>query len=143
MRRSASQTHDASSTWRSTGESLSIASTSIRSIFPIAVNGASGRHCLSVYRELRELYGPEIHLTGGMSNVSFGLPQRGLLNDVFLLLALEAGADSGILDPIASPLHRVLALDRDSPPVRHAVAALTGVDEGCRAYLRAYRAGEL
>lgn len=112
-------------------------------IFPIAVNGASGRHCLSVYRELRELYGPEIHLTGGMSNVSFGLPQRGLLNDAFLLLALEAGADSGILDPIASPLHRVLALDRDSPPVRHAVAALTGVDEGCRAYLKAYRAGEL
>jgi hypothetical protein len=66
-----------------------------------------------------------------------------LLNDAFLLLAIEAGANSGILDPIASPLGRVLALDRDSPPFRLAVAALTGVDEGCRAYLRAYRAGEL
>ncbi|HLG09758.1 MAG TPA: dihydropteroate synthase [Gaiellaceae bacterium] len=112
-------------------------------VFPIAVDGASGRHCLSVYRELRELHGPEIHLTGGISNVSFGLPHRRLLNDAFLLLAIEAGADSGILDPIASPLRRVLALDRDSQPFLLAVDALTGVDAGCRAYLRAYRAGEL
>jgi 5-methyltetrahydrofolate--homocysteine methyltransferase len=112
-------------------------------VFPIAVDGASARDCLSVYRELRELHGPEIHLTGGISNVSFGLPCRRLLNDAFLLLATEAGADSGILDPVASPLDRVLALDRDSLPFRLAVDALTGVDEGCRAYLRAYRAGEL
>lgn len=112
-------------------------------VFPIAVDGASVTHCLSVYRELRELHGPEIHLTGGISNVSFGLPHRRLLNDAFLLLAIEAGADSGILDPIASPLRRVLSLDRDTLPFRFAVDALTGVDEGCRAYLKAYRAGEL
>ncbi len=112
-------------------------------VFPIAVDGASGRHCLSAYRRLRELYGPEIHLTGGISNVGFGLPRRRLLNDAFLLLAIEAGADSGILDPIASPLDRVLALDRDSRPFRLAVDVITGVDEGCRAYLSAYRAGKL
>jgi len=112
-------------------------------VFPVAVDGASVTHCLAVYRELREHYGPELHLTGGVSNVSFGLPHRRLLNDAFLLLALEAGADSGILDPIASPLPRVLALDRDSQPFRLAVDALTGIDRGCRAYLKAYRAGEL
>lgn len=112
-------------------------------VFPIAVDGASGTHCLSVYRELREVFGLEIHLTGGISNVGFGLPHRRLLNDAFLLLAMEAGADSGILDPIASPLDRVLALDRNSQPFRLAVDALTGVDAGCRAYLRAYRAGQL
>jgi 5-methyltetrahydrofolate--homocysteine methyltransferase len=112
-------------------------------VFPIAVDGASVTHCLAVYRELREHYGPELHLTGGISNVSFGLPHRRLLNDAFLLLALEAGASSGILDPIASPLGRVLALDRDSRPLRLAVDALTGVDQGCRAYLTAYRGGEL
>ncbi len=112
-------------------------------VFPIAVDGASVGHCLAAYRELRERYGPELHLTGGISNVSFGLPHRRLLNDAFLLLALEAGADSGILDPVASPLHRVRALDRDSRPFRLAVDALTGVDRGCRAYLGAYRAGEL
>lgn len=112
-------------------------------LFPIAVDGASGGHCLSAYRELRELFGTEIHLTGGISNVSFGLPHRQLLNDAFLLLAIEAGADSGILDPIASPPDRVLALDRDSRPFRLAVDVLTGADAGCRAYLKAYRAGEL
>lgn len=112
-------------------------------VFPIAVDGASVMHCLSTYGELRELHGPELHLTGGVSNVSFGLPHRRLLNDAFLLLAMEAGADSGILDPIASPLDRVISLDRDTPPFRLAVDALTGADEGCRAYLKAYRAGEL
>ncbi len=112
-------------------------------VFPVAVDGASGTHVLSAYRELRERYGPDLHLTGGISNVSFGLPHRRLLNEAFLLLAIEAGADSGILDPIASPLQRVLALDRDARPLRLAVDALTGVDKGCRAYLKAYRAGEL
>ena len=112
-------------------------------VFPVAVDGASVGHCLTAYRELRALYGPEIHLTGGMSNVSFGLPHRRLLNDAFLLLAIDAGADSGILDPIASPLDCVLALDRDSRAFRLAADALTGADPGCRAYLKAYRAGEL
>jgi cobalamin-dependent methionine synthase I len=112
-------------------------------VFPIAVDGSSGADCLATYRELRERFGPEIHLTGGISNVSFGLPHRRLLNDAFLVLAMEAGADSGILDPIASPLDRVHSLDRETLPFRLAVDALTGADPGCRAYLRAYRAGEL
>ncbi len=112
-------------------------------VFPIAVDGAAGAHCLSAYRELRQRYGAEIHLTGGISNISFGLPCRRLLNEVFLLLAIEAGADSGILDPVASPLERVLALDREAEAVRLAIDAITGVDQGCRAYLKAYRAGRL
>jgi hypothetical protein len=112
-------------------------------VFPVAVDGASVGHCLTAYRELRERFGPEIHLTGGMSNVSFGLPNRRLVNDAFLLLAIDAGADSGILDPTASPIRRVLELDRDAQPLRLAADALTGADPGCRAYLKAYRAGEL
>ena len=112
-------------------------------VFPVAVDGASVSHCLAAYRELRARYGPEINLTGGMSNVSFGLPQRRLLNETFLLLAMDAGADSGIVDPVASPLDRVLALDRDSTQFRVAADALTGADPGCRRYLKAYRAGEL
>jgi Pterin binding enzyme len=112
-------------------------------IFPISVNGASGEHCLETYRRLRERFGAEIHLTGGMSNVSFGLPNRRLLNDAFLLLAIEAGADSGIVDPVANNIDRVFALDRETPPFRLAADVLTGADRNCRAYLKAYRAGEL
>ena len=34
--------------------------------------------------KLREIYGPEINISGGLSNVSFGLPRRKLVNDVFV-----------------------------------------------------------
>ena len=44
-------------------------------VFPISVDGQFGHHCLDAIRGLRAKYGPEIHITGGMSNVSFGLPR--------------------------------------------------------------------
>ena len=68
-------------------------------VFPISVDSGFGRHCLDAIRALRARFGADIHITGGMSNVSFGLPARRLLNDIFVLLAIEAGADGGILDP--------------------------------------------
>jgi len=55
-------------------------------LFPISVDGAFGEHCLSAIRQLRSRFGPELRITGGMSNVSFGIPQRRLINDVFLVL---------------------------------------------------------
>ena len=78
-------------------------------VFPISVDGDFGEHCLAAIRELRARYGPELHITGGMSNVSFGIPQRRLINDVFLVMAIEAGADSGIIDPIANDVGEALA----------------------------------
>lgn len=77
-----------------------------------------------------------------MSNVSFGLPNRRLVNDAFLVLAVDAGADSGIIDPVASNPERVLTVDRTSRPFQLAVDVLTGADPSCRAYL-SWRAGEL
>ena len=71
-----------------------------------------------------------------MSNVSFGLPNRRLINDVFLALAIEAGADSGIIDPVTNSVEQALGLDRDST-VRLAVDVLTGADRHCRAYMKA------
>ena len=112
-------------------------------VFPIAVDGEYGRHCLDAIAELRRRFGAEIHITGGMSNVSFGLPQRRLLNDAFLMLAIEAGADSGIVDPTVVNVERVLAADRTTHPFQLALDVFTGADENCRAYMKAYRAGEL
>jgi len=112
-------------------------------VFPISVDGAFGNHCLDAIRDLRSRYGAAIHITGGMSNVSFGLPNRRLLNDAFLLLAIEAGADSGIVDPVTSDPRRLASLARDSRPVQLALDVLTSADRNCRAYLKAYRAGEL
>ena len=110
-------------------------------IFPVSVDGAFGRHALDAIRLLRARW-PETHITGGMSNVSFGVPGRRLLNEAFLRLAIEAGADSGIVDPVTTDPEAVLALDLSSGPHALARDALLGVDENCRAFLRAYRARE-
>jgi 5-methyltetrahydrofolate--homocysteine methyltransferase len=112
-------------------------------VFPIAVDGEYGRHCLDAIAELRRRFGDEIHITGGMSNVSFGLPNRRLLNDAFLILAIESGADSGIVDPTVVNVQRALAADRTTRPFQLALDVFTGADENCRAYMKAYRAGEL
>lgn len=111
-------------------------------IFPVSVDGAFGPHALDAIRRLRDRFGPEIHITGGMSNVSFGIPGRRLLNEAFLRLAIEAGADSGIVDPVATDLDAVASLDLSRGPYALARDALLGIDVNCRAFLRAYRAGE-
>ena len=112
-------------------------------VFPISVDGAFGLHTLDAIREIRRRFGPEIHITGGMSNVSFGIPARKLMNTVFINLAVEAGADSGIIDPVMNPLSAVFAADRDSAPYRMAEDALLGRDEHCMNYIRAWRKGAL
>ncbi len=112
-------------------------------IFPISVDSRFGNHSLDAIRRLRERYGREIHITGGFSNVSFGLPCRRLINDVFLRLALEAGADSGIIDPVTSRVDQIAALDEQSHEYRLAADVLLGRDRNCKNFLRAYRKGEL
>lgn len=111
-------------------------------VFPIAVDSGSGRDCLDAIAEIRRRFGDDIHITGGMSNVSFGLPSRRLLNDAFLVLAIEAGADSGIVDPTALNIELALAADRSARPFQLALDVITGVDSTCREYVKAYRAGE-
>lgn len=112
-------------------------------VFPISVDGQFGNHCLSAIRRLREAYGPDIHITGGFSNVSFGLPLRRLINDTFLRLAMDAGADSGIMDPVAGNVAQILSLDRQSRGYQLAEDVLLGRDRSCKSFLRAYRKGEL
>ena len=112
-------------------------------IFPISVDSQFGHHSFDAIRQLREAYGPDIHITGGFSNVSFGLPCRHLINDVFLLLAVEAGADSAIMDPTTAALGKIFTMDRDARPYQLAEDMLLGKDEYCAAFLRAYRKGEL
>lgn len=108
-------------------------------MFPISVDQAFGNHVLDAIRQLRDRFGPKIHITGGFSNVSFGLPCRRLINDAFAVLAIEAGADSGIMDPVASRLERIVSIDRTSVPWTLASAMLLGSDRYCRAWLEAYR----
>ena len=112
-------------------------------VFPISVNSSFGMHYLDAVRKIREKYGPDIHITGGMSNVSFGLPVRRLVNDVFVNLAIDSGADAGIIDPVARNIGAIIAMDRQSHPYQLARQMLLGADRNCKTFLRAYRKGEL
>ena len=74
---------------------------------------------------------PSIHITAAVSNISFNLPVRKLLNLGFTVLAMNAGLDSAILDPT----------DRDMMGLIYATEALLGLDDYCMEYIGAYRAG--
>ena len=112
-------------------------------VFPISVDKEFGLHCLDAIRNLRAKYGPEIHITGGMSNVSFGIPGRKVVNDTFVILAVAAGADGGIIDPVLSSPNEIFAMDRESLGYRLAEDMLLGRDQHCKNYIRAWRKGEM
>jgi 5-methyltetrahydrofolate--homocysteine methyltransferase len=83
-----------------------------------------------VIRTIKEKY-PTIHVTGAVSNISFNLPARRLVNQAFTVLAMNAGMDSAILDP----------LNQDLMGLIFATEALMGEDEYCMEYISAYREG--
>ena len=100
-------------------------------VFPIGAGPEFGRHYIHAVRQLREDY-PDVHIFGGHSNVSFGLPRRKLLNQVFVSLAIAAGCDSVMIDPIMNP-------PRDFTEFRFAAQALMGDDEYSTRYLKYIR----
>ena len=76
---------------------------------------------------------PDIHITSGLSNISFGLPLRRTINQSFLILAMGAGMDSAIMDP----------LDREMLASLLSTDALLGNDKHCRKFTTAYRQGKI
>jgi 5-methyltetrahydrofolate--homocysteine methyltransferase len=112
-------------------------------VLPVAVSPDAPVHVLEAARLLRAEYGDAIHLTGGLSNVSFGMPARRLLNDTFIDLCAEAGIDSGIIDPVASDLARVFTADRATEGYRLATDMLLGRDPFGGEYVAAFRDGRI
>ena len=112
-------------------------------VIPIGVDAEAGASYLEAVRRLRERYGPDLHITGGVSNVSFGMPARRLISDVFLDLCVQAGQDSGIVDPVAADIGRALRPERDAESYRLAADLLTGADAFGVEFIEAFRAGRL
>jgi 5-methyltetrahydrofolate corrinoid/iron sulfur protein methyltransferase len=83
---------------------------------------------VEVMKEIRKQY-PTIHITGAASNISFNLPARKIVNQAFVVLAMNAGLDSVILDP----------LNRDMRGLIYATDALLAKDEMCIEYIHAFR----
>ena len=70
--------------------------------FPVGAGGEYGLHYLDAVREIRKRY-PEVHIFGGHSNTSFGLPQRKIVNNAFIILSILAGCDTLMIDPVMNP----------------------------------------
>lgn len=100
-------------------------------VFPIGAGPDFGNHYLDAVRTLRERY-PTVHIFGGHSNVSFGLPQRKIMNNAFVVLAIMAGCDSLMIDPIMNPV-------KPFNDYRFAANALTAKDEYSVNYLKYIR----
>jgi 5-methyltetrahydrofolate--homocysteine methyltransferase len=83
-------------------------------------------------RMIRQAY-PEAHITCGLSNISFGMPLRSLINRTFVSMCIQMGLDSAIIDPN----------DRDLNGVIAAAEMLMGQDKYCQRFNRAFRAGSI
>ncbi len=69
----------------------------------LAVDNNAGKTALQTMRTIREHF-PNAQLCVGLSNISFDLPYRSHFNRAYLTLALSAGLDAAILDPLDAQL---------------------------------------
>ena len=99
-------------------------------VMTIATANQSGVIAFETIRAVHQQY-PEVHFTMGLSNISFGLPARKQINRAFLILAIQNGLDSAILDP----------LDKELMAAILTTNLLLGRDKHCLNYIRASRKG--
>ncbi|WP_303870298.1 dihydropteroate synthase [Acetobacterium wieringae] len=95
-------------------------------IMAVATDQQAGLIAFESIQTIRETY-PEAHITGGLSNISFGMPNRALVNRTFLTLAVAAGMDSAVVNPENIALIESLK----------ATELLLGKDRFCRKYTTA------
>lgn len=95
-------------------------------IDPLALTVSTSGENPSIDQEvIRALKARGIHTVMGVSNVSFGLPNRDAINSTFLALSLEAGLAAAILNPQSARMRETYL----------AFLALKGKDAGCQAYV--------
>jgi len=101
-------------------------------VLPVAVDTAQGVVTLRTLEGIKSRYAG-VRTVMGLSNISFGLPVRKLVNRSFLLMAAYAGLDTVILNP----------LDAKIMSAAKAADLLIGKDPFCRKYTTAHRKGVL
>ena len=99
-------------------------------VIPIGVGATQGLVTLNTLQQVKQRH-PGARTTLGLSNVSYGLPNRGTINRTFLLLAMHAGLDSAIVNPSDSKLMGYIKIGK----------MLLGKDPYCKEYLTAHRKG--
>ena len=96
---------------------------------PVSAGGENAKVTLETLRRAKAELGVKTAL--GVSNVSFGLPKREVLNQNFFTMALQAGLDGAIINPKSGAMLGAY----------HAYRALMGLDEQCGAYMAAFQEG--
>lgn len=97
---------------------------------PISTGDQAGMEVLDTIRIIRNEY-PNVHMICGLSNVSYGLPNRKMLNQTFMIQTMTMGMDAYILDP----------LDKTMMGFVYGSQATLGKDSYCGKYLKAHRDG--
>ena len=98
----------------------------------VAVENEQGAEFLDAVAGIRGRL-PGVHVICGLSNISFQMPSRRLLNRTFIAMAMARGMDAAIVDPLDGGLMAAVC----------AGAVLLGQDEMCMEYIQAHRAGRL
>jgi 5-methyltetrahydrofolate--homocysteine methyltransferase len=93
--------------------------------FAVGADPSSGPAVIEAIRKIKAELG--VNLTLGASNISFGLPDRNLLNNAFVAMAMAAGVTCLIVD-VAKLRPTVMAAD-----------LILGHDKHARRYIEAYR----
>jgi cobalamin-dependent methionine synthase I len=100
-------------------------------VLPISTDQKSALMFLETVKEIKRSIGAKT--ISGLSNISYGLPRRRLINQAFLVLASGCGMDAAILDPT----------DKAIMGMVQTVETLMGKDPYCMKYLKAFRGGAL
>ena len=99
-------------------------------IKPLNSNDKYGKAVLDAIWVIKKKY-PVVHLACGLSNISYGLPNRAVLNRLFVVQTMTMGMDGYILNPT----------DKAMMGAVYAALALLGNDKYCTKYLKACREG--
>lgn len=99
-------------------------------VYPVSTKATSALDTLeAIERIMHEFTG--VHTICGLTNVSYGLPSRKLVNRTFLVAAISRGLDAVILDPTDSALYGALKAGQ----------VIAGKDEYCLSYITDFRNG--
>lgn len=101
-------------------------------IRPIGTGSHYGLVAIETMRKVKSEF-PDVHIACGLSNISFGIPARKVMNQAFLVAAMTSGMDGAILDPLDKKLMTFL----------YATDALLGNDDFCMNFITKFREGEI
>ncbi|MBW2602723.1 MAG: dihydropteroate synthase [Deltaproteobacteria bacterium] len=97
-------------------------------VMPISTDINSGMVTLKTLTAIKEKF-PGAKTVTGLSNVSYGLPERSRLNVAYLHMCIFAGLDAAIIDPLDKTLMDAVKTGE----------VLSGKDRHCRRYMRSFR----